>query len=70
MKALRNLKLVVEFGREFEGEIGFLAVPDWRGDLRWLAGGVEGELLRGKRDVGMGKVEVECVILTRGGEQA
>lgn len=29
--------MVVEFGRNFGGEVGFLEAPEWRGDLRWVA---------------------------------
>ena len=77
------MKLVVEFGRNFEGELGFLEAPEWRGDLRWLAGRVgddvrgERERCRGIKMLGDGdegdkgkSVVVECVILTRGGEHA
>lgn len=37
MRALREVVLVVEFGRCFEGEVGFLEVPGWRRDLCWVA---------------------------------
>ncbi|KAH9215012.1 hypothetical protein DL95DRAFT_389047, partial [Leptodontidium sp. 2 PMI_412] len=37
MKALREVDLVVEFGRAFEGEVGFLECPAWRRDLKWVA---------------------------------
>jgi len=74
---------VVEFGRCFEGELGFLEAPEWRRDLRWIAERA-GEGLREERGrfwLGKGKwksekdkdverVRVRCVILTRGGEQA
>jgi hypothetical protein len=84
MRSLREVYLVVEFGRCFEGELGFLEAPEWRMDLRWIAEragealGEERERARG----GVGKigcveeegkengVTVRCVILTRGGEQA
>jgi hypothetical protein len=81
MKKLRTAKLVVEFGRSFEGEIAFLKTPEWRNDLRWLAGRV-GDDVRGERERSKGikivreagdtrnNVVVECVILTRGGEHA
>lgn len=32
MKCLRELNLVVEFGRCFEGKLGFLDAPEWRGE--------------------------------------
>ncbi|PVH87984.1 hypothetical protein DL98DRAFT_224400 [Cadophora sp. DSE1049] len=41
MKALREVDLVVEFGRAFEGEVGFLECPAWRRDLKWVAEGAE-----------------------------
>lgn len=85
MRGLKEVCMVVEFGRQFEGVLGFLEAPEWRSDLRWLAGrakedlGVErgrGRSLladascsSGKLD-GEGEVDVRCVILTRGGEQA
>jgi len=77
---------VVEFGRCFVGELGFLDAPEWRMDLRWIAEragealGEERERARGGlKKVGghVGEEEgrekgviVRCVILTRGGEQA
>jgi hypothetical protein len=86
MRSLREVCLVVEFGRCFEGELGFLEAPEWRMDLRWIAERA-GEALAEERERargGMGKVGwyveeeegkekgvmVRCVILTRGGEQA
>jgi hypothetical protein len=30
MKKLREVDLVVEFGRKFEGELGFIEAPEWR----------------------------------------
>lgn len=75
--------MVVEFGRRFDGVLGFLEAPEWRSDLRYLADkakedlGVErgrGRSLLGDAEVGKedekGEVDVRCVILTRGGEQA
>ena len=77
--------MVVEFGRRFEGELGFLEAPAWRNDLKWLADRA-GALLWVERGRGMSlladgdgtsdvvvkmpEVHVKCVILTRGGEQA
>lgn len=77
---------MVEFGRCFVGQLGFLEAPEWRMDLRWIAEragealGEERERARGgvKKGGGyVGKEEgrekgvlVRCVILTRGGEQA
>jgi len=76
---------VVEFGRSFAGELGFLEAPEWRMDLRWIAERAEealGEMRerarRGKGNTGRyveGEgyekgVVVRCVILTKGGEQA
>lgn len=81
MRALSEVYLVVEFGRAFEGEVGFLECPPWRRDLKWVAEGAEravgeerrrvmGRRVRGDEDVGLGEVRVKCVILTRGGEQS
>lgn len=86
MRELREVQIVVEFGRQFRGEIGFLNAPDWRSDLRWVAERAEKEVseemgrARGWVKVGVGKVRgngederlvvVKCVLLTRGGEQA
>ncbi|XMA14119.1 hypothetical protein WAI453_006910 [Rhynchosporium graminicola] len=79
MRNLKEISLVVEFGRCFVGEVGFLDVPAWRRDLRWVAEGAErgvgeerrrvatGRMMEGK---GLGEVKVRCVILTRGGEQS
>ncbi|KAE9369542.1 hypothetical protein N431DRAFT_427706 [Stipitochalara longipes BDJ] len=85
MRSLREVCLVVEFGRSFEGELGFLDAPEWRMDLRWIAERAE-ETLEEERERargGKGKmgwfvegegndrwVVVRCVILTKGGEQA
>jgi hypothetical protein len=73
LKALRRVYLVVEFGRNFEGELGFLEAPEWRSDLRWLATSAGGGINSGRErkwGKGEGEVGVECVILTRGGEHA
>jgi hypothetical protein len=86
MRGLREVLMVVEYGRRFEGEFGFLEQPEWRSDLRWSAA-LASESLRGERERGQsrrlsphgavdgeeeawGHVDVRCVILTRGGEQA
>ncbi|KAK6582685.1 hypothetical protein PZA11_005093 [Diplocarpon coronariae] len=79
MKALREVNLVVEFGRAFEGDLGFLEVPSWRRDLKWIAEGAEKGIREQKRrpvgvrnsgEGGLRDVKVRCVILTRGGEQS
>lgn len=80
MKGLREVLLVVEFGRvgNFKGALGWLDVPAWRGDLFWLTemAGVrlgEERVRVWRCDAGKGRVDkviVRCVILTRGGEQA
>lgn len=41
MKNLEKVNIVVEYGREFGGEVGFLEVPEWRTDLRYLAARAE-----------------------------
>ena len=81
------MDMVVEFGRAFRGEVGFLEAPEWRGDLRWVAerAGREVGEERGRGRTGFLKssgvfraepreadegIQVRCVILTRGGEQA
>ncbi len=96
MRGLRAVDIVVEFGRAFRGEVGFLEAPEWRGDQRWVAEStgreirkekiratlerrawkalsVEDRLARDEKataeEDGDG-VQVRCVILTRGGEQA
>lgn len=76
---------MVEFGRAFAGEVGFLECPSWRRDLKWVAEGAErGVREERRRVVGtrrdgvgngggggvLGDVTVRCVILTRGGEQS
>ncbi len=76
---------MVEFGRCFEGELGFLDAPEWRRDLRWIAERAGDELGEERQRIKSGgkvkgkmgkmglmdeKVRVKCVILTRGGEQA
>ncbi|KAL3426258.1 hypothetical protein PVAG01_03049 [Phlyctema vagabunda] len=81
MRSLRDVCMVVEFGREFVGDLAFLDTPDWRGDLRWLAQNAEGQLAEERRKfAGLrrglgcaemeGSIKVKCVILMRGGEQA
>jgi len=84
MRELREVCIVVEFGREFRGEIGFLEAPEWRNDLRWVAEMAEREVgeemarvmgrVRVDREARGGgderEVVVKCVLLTRGGEQA
>lgn len=86
MRGLREVWLVVEFGRrEFKGSVGFLGVPGWRGDLKWIAERAREGITRekskvrgfGRRILGRegeggydGEVKVGCVLLTRGGEQA
>jgi hypothetical protein len=84
LRDLREVCIVVEFGRDFKGEIGFLEAPEWRNDLRWVAEMAEREveeemgrargLVRLDEEVRKRKekkgVVVKCVLLTRGGEQA
>jgi hypothetical protein len=82
MKGLREVLMVVEFGRGFEGAYGFLEMPEWRSDLRWSAERAREALreewmrARGRNlryegeGEDKGEVDVRCVILTRGGEQA
>ncbi|KAF8857112.1 hypothetical protein BDZ45DRAFT_450907 [Acephala macrosclerotiorum] len=76
MRGLREVLLVVEFGRvgNFRGDLGWLEVPGWRGDLFWLAERAEEKLgeERGRARAGkeVEKVGIRCVLLTRGGEQA
>jgi hypothetical protein len=84
MKELKEVSIVVEFGREFKGEIGFIEAPEWRNDLRWVAEMAEREVgeemgrARGKvrhedggrKSEGKDGVVVRCVLLTRGGEQS
>ncbi|KAI9052414.1 hypothetical protein LZ554_003760 [Drepanopeziza brunnea f. sp. 'monogermtubi'] len=75
MKALREVFLVVEFGRDFDGAVGFLELPSWRRDLKWVAEGAERDVRDKGRALGrqgqvMGDVRVRCVLLTRGGEQS
>lgn len=76
MKGLKEVLLVVEFGRSFRGELGWLDVPGWRGDLEWVADRAEGRLREERDRVRIGgrnkgeEMNVRCVILTRGGEQA
>ncbi|KAE8445573.1 hypothetical protein EG329_013206 [Mollisiaceae sp. DMI_Dod_QoI] len=88
MRGLKEVLLVVEFGRvgNFRGELGWLQVPGWRGDLFWVSERAE-EKVREERSRARGrdkwkgkggvenkdeidKVSVNCVLLTRGGEQA
>ncbi|KAH8595242.1 hypothetical protein B0O99DRAFT_162550 [Bisporella sp. PMI_857] len=84
MRGLEGVDIVVEFGREFKGETAFIAAPEWRGDLDWVARRAEegiGEerrkmLKAGVRNEGDGEllrgkeIRVRCVLLTKGGEQA
>jgi hypothetical protein len=73
MPQLREVKRVIEYGREFEGELGFLDIPEWRQDLREAAEGAEVEVREERRKMGVAEgevrdVKVKCVILTKGGE--
>jgi len=84
MRELKEVSIVVEFGRDFKGEIGFLEAPEWRNDLRWVAEMAEREVgeemgrARGmiRNEDGFQKIKgkdgvvVRCVLLTRGGEQS
>ncbi|RDL31910.1 uncharacterized protein BP5553_09312 [Venustampulla echinocandica] len=80
MKALREVIMVVEYNREFKGQLGFLDVPNWRHDLCWLARGAGRSLkeergrgswgFKGEVEEAGGEVKVRCVLLTKGGEQA
>jgi hypothetical protein len=82
MRDLREVNIVVEFGRHFRGDIGFLDAPEWRSDLRWVAEMAEREVCaemgraRGRVKGGEEKADgakavvVKCVLLTKGGEQA
>lgn len=78
MRGLERVAIVVEFGREFRGERGFLEAPEWRGDLRGLAERAGGLLQQerqracgfGVKRGKLGEVDVRCVLLTQGGEQA
>ena len=60
--------MVVEFGRAFSGEVGFLEAPEWRGDLRWVAerAGREVGEERGRGRIGGGGKRREVV--ENGGE--
>ena len=82
MKRLREVDIVVEFGRRFSGEIGFLLAPEWRADLKSLADRAQAEMreesarargfVQRGGDIGNGEceIDVKCMLLTRGGEQA
>lgn len=76
MKSLREVMMVVEFGREFKGRLGFLEVPAWRNDLCWLARGAGRSVNEERKRTWKGleeagrEVRVSCVLLTKGGEQA
>ncbi|PQE13337.1 hypothetical protein CJF31_00008344 [Rutstroemia sp. NJR-2017a BVV2] len=72
MPYLREVRMVVEYGRDFAGPIAFLAVPSWRGDLTHLAERAQDEIMEMRRDLGVlggrREVLVTCVLLTKGGE--
>jgi hypothetical protein len=85
MTGLREVALVVEFGRAFSGEVGFVEAPEWRGDLTWVAkraavmveearkrlGRCGNGSGKGKEEIWRaGAVKVSCVFLMRGGDQA
>lgn len=84
MAGLKEVDIVVEFGRRFSGEVGFLEAPIWRGDLRSLAARAEIDVeeervrVRGRietdremqRRKGEAVIAVRCMLLTKGGEQA
>jgi len=75
MPQLREVKRVIEYGREFEGELGFLDVPEWRQDFKGAAERAEMEVREERKKMGFAEaetrnVEVRCVILTKGGEMA
>ncbi|PQE14503.1 hypothetical protein CJF30_00007085 [Rutstroemia sp. NJR-2017a BBW] len=72
MPHLREVRMVVEYGRDFAGPIAFLAVPSWRGDLTYWAERAQDEIMEMRRELGgLGgrrDVLVRCVLLTKGGE--
>ncbi|KAH8819540.1 hypothetical protein F5884DRAFT_760837 [Xylogone sp. PMI_703] len=85
MRSLNLLYMVIEFGRVFGGELGFLSIPEWRRDLKWLENRTKLEILRERQkklggpgrlhlaggvEMEQWKLDVKCVILTRGGEHA
>ncbi|CCD55767.1 hypothetical protein ACHAO1_011062 [Botrytis cinerea] len=73
MPHLRKVLKVIEYGRDFEGKLGFLDVPDWRQNWRGMADQVEANI-RDQREnlsvVGrvMGDVKMRYVYLTKGDE--
>lgn len=75
MPHLREVIRVVEFGRDFKGELGFLELPVWRRDLREAAERAELDLKKERKKLEavegeMGDIKVRVVILTKGGEMA
>lgn len=73
MPHLRKVLKAIEYGRDFEGKLGFLDVPDWRQNWRGMADQVEANI-RDQREnlsvVGrvMGDVKMRYVYLTKGDE--
>jgi len=72
MRSLVEVVMVIEFGRDFEGDIAFLQVPEWRTDLLFLERNAQSNLEeeRRKMKVTWAAPNVRCMIMTKGGEQA
>lgn len=75
MPHLREVIRVVEFGRDFKGELGLLELPVWTRDLKEAAERAELDLEKERKKLEavegeMGDIKVRVVILTKGGEMA
>ncbi|KAF7874437.1 uncharacterized protein EAF02_008414 [Botrytis sinoallii] len=73
MPHLREVLKVIEYGRDFKGELGLLDIPEWRQDWRMMASQIEVDIRdqRNKLIIAgskMGDVKMRYVYLTKGDE--
>ncbi|KAF7912438.1 uncharacterized protein EAF01_001459 [Botrytis porri] len=73
MPHLREILKVIEYGREFKGELGILDIPEWRQDWRRMATQIEADIRDQREKLSsegnkMGEVKMRYVYLTKGEE--
>ncbi|KAF7939936.1 uncharacterized protein EAE98_000063 [Botrytis deweyae] len=73
MPHLREVLKVIEYGRDFKGELGLLDIPEWRQDWRMMASQIEADIREQRNKLiiagsKMGDVKMRYVYLTKGDE--